>query len=169
METNTDIKERILDLKQKRNAIILAHCYQNPEVQDIADFVGDSLGLSQQAAGTDAEVVVFCGVHFMAETAYILSSDKKILIPDPAAGCPLADMVAAQDIIKYREEHPDTVVVSYVNTNADVKAVSDYCCTSANAINVINNIPEDREILFVPDKNLGEFVREKTGRLITLW
>ncbi len=165
-----NIREEILALKKERKAVILAHNYQIGDVQDIADFTGDSLNLSQQAKKTDAEVIVFCGVHFMAETASILCPDKKVLIPDVQAGCSLADMVLPADIAKWKSEHPKGVVVCYVNTTAEVKAQSDYCCTSANAEKVVRSIPEDREILFVPDYFLGTFVKERTGRKnITLW
>ncbi len=161
--------DQITALKKQRNAVILAHNYQLPEVQDVADFVGDSLGLSQKAAATSAEVIVFCGVHFMAETASILSPNKKVLIPDLEAGCSLSDMITAVTLRKWKAEHPGAVVVSYVNTSAEVKAESDYCCTSSNAVKVVESIPADKEILFVPDQYLGAFVREKTGRKIHLW
>jgi quinolinate synthase len=138
-------------------------------VQDAADFVGDSLGLSQQAAKTPADVIVFCGVHFMAETASILSPQKKVLLPDLEAGCSLSDMITTGALRKWKQEHPGAVVVSYVNTSAAVKAESDYCCTSSNAVKVVESIPADKEILFVPDQYLGSFVREKTGRKIHLW
>jgi quinolinate synthase len=144
--------------------VLLAHNYQRPEVQDVADFVGDSLGLSREAARTDAEVIVFCGVHFMAETAAILSPQKTVLIPDSAAGCSLADTVTVEQLRLWKAEHPDAVVVSYVNTSAAVKAESDYCCTSGNAVEVVNSIPADKEILFLPDFFLGAHVRRVTGR-----
>jgi len=163
------LQEQIATLKKGRNAVILAHNYHLGEVQDVADFVGDSLGLSQQAAKTDADVIVFCGVHFMAETASILSPNKKVLIPDLEAGCSLSDMITADALRKWKAEHPGAVVVSYVNTSAEVKAESDYCCTSSNAVRVVESIPADKEILFVPDQYLGNFVREKTGRKIHLW
>ena len=163
------LHDQILALKKERNAVILAHNYQLGNVQDVADFVGDSLGLSQQAAKTDADIIVFCGVHFMAETASVLAPDKKILIPDLAAGCSLSDMITADALRKWKDEHPGAIVVSYVNTSAEVKAESDYCCTSSNAVKVVQAIPEDKEILFVPDQYLGNFVREKTGRKIHLW
>ncbi len=161
--------EEILELKEKKNAVILAHNYQIPEVQDIADFVGDSLGLSKQAAATDAEMIVFCGVHFMAETAAIISPDKKVIIPDLEAGCSLADSINAEELRKWKSEHPGAVVVSYVNTTAEVKALTDYCCTSSNAVQVINAIPKDKEILFLPDKYLGAYVTQMTGRKIHIW
>jgi quinolinate synthase len=163
------LHDRVLALKRERQAVILAHNYQVGEVQDVADFVGDSLGLSQQAAQTDAKVIVFCGVHFMAETAAILSPDKKVLIPDLEAGCSLSDMITVLSLRKWKAEHPGAVVVAYVNTSAAVKAESDYCCTSSNAVRVVESIPADKEILFVPDQYLGNFVRQKTGRKIHLW
>jgi quinolinate synthase len=167
--SETELIERIQELRAKREAIILAHNYQIPAVQDLADFVGDSLQLSQQAAGTDAPLIVFCGVHFMAETAKILSPQKRVLIPDSMAGCSLADMVTVDQVRRWRAEHPDTVIVAYVNTSADVKAEVDYCCTSSNADKVIEAIPEDKEILFLPDMFLGLWLRSKTGRKIHLW
>ncbi len=165
----SSLHEQILALKKERQAVILAHNYQIGDVQDVADFVGDSLGLSQQAAKTDAQVIVFCGVHFMAETAAILSPDKKVLIPDLEAGCSLSDMITVSALKKWKAEHPGAVVVAYVNTSAAVKAESDYCCTSSNAVRVVESIPADKEILFVPDQYLGNFVRQKTGRKIHLW
>ncbi len=151
-------------LAAERNAVILAHNYERPEIQDVADYVGDSLGLSREAAKTDAEVIVFCGVHFMAETAAILSPSKTVLLPDLAAGCSLASTINAQELIAWKAEHPGAVVVSYVNTTAEVKAETDYCCTSGNAVDVINAIPADKEILFLPDMFLGAHVRRITGR-----
>ncbi len=164
-----DLADRIQALKKERNAVILAHNYQLGDVQDVADYVGDSLGLSQMAAKTNADVIVFCGVHFMAETASILSPTKKVLIPDLEAGCSLSDMITADALRAWKAEHPGAVVVAYVNTSAEVKAESDYCCTSGNAVKVVESIPADKEILFVPDQYLGNFVREKTGRKIHLW
>jgi len=156
--------EEIHGLARARRAVILAHNYERPEVQDLADYVGDSLGLSREAARTDAEVIVFCGVHFMAETAAILSPSKVVLLPDLAAGCSLASTIDAAQLREWKAEHPGAVVVSYVNTTAEVKAESDYCCTSGNAVEVINAIPADREILFLPDMFLGAHVRRVTGR-----
>jgi quinolinate synthase len=156
--------EKINRLKLERNAVILAHNYQVGEIQDIADYVGDSLGLSQQAAKTDADVIVFCGVHFMAETAAILSPQKRVLIPDLDAGCSLASSIDAHQLREWKAAHPGAVVVSYVNTTAEVKAESDYCCTSANAVEVVASIPADREVLFLPDMFLGNHVRKMTGR-----
>jgi quinolinate synthase len=159
-----DCKHQVLALKEQRNAMILAHNYQLPEVQDIADFIGDSLALSKKAATTDADVIVFCGVHFMAETASILCPDKKVLIPDLEAGCSLASTINAHELQAWKAEHPDAVVVSYVNTTAEVKALSDYCCTSSNAVKVVNSIPKEREVLFLPDLFLGSYVTEMTKR-----
>ena len=156
----TDIKA----IARERHAVILAHNYERAEVQDVADFVGDSLGLSREAAQTDAEVIVFCGVHFMAETAVILSPQKTVLLPDLAAGCSLASTIDANDLRRWKAEHRGAVVVAYVNTTAEVKAESDYCCTSGNAVDVVNSIPDDQEILFLPDMFLGAHVRRLTGR-----
>src|ERR1700712_2837306 len=149
--TVTDLHTRIRELARERNAVILAHNYQRADVQDVADYVGDSLGLSREAAKTDADVIVFCGVHFMAETAAILSPDKTVLLPDLAAGCSLASTIDADQLRSWKAEYPGAVVVSYVNTTAEVKAESDYCCTSGNAVDIINAIPENQEILFLPD------------------
>ena len=156
--------QEIRALARDRRAVILAHNYERPEVQDLADYVGDSLGLSREAARTDADVIVFCGVHFMAETAAILSPQKTVLLPDLAAGCSLAATITAAQLREWKAEHPDAVVVSYVNTTAEVKAETDYCCTSGNAIEVVNAIPAEREILFLPDMFLGAHVRRVTGR-----
>ncbi|CAN5156387.1 quinolinate synthase NadA [soil metagenome] len=158
------LQEEIRGLARERDAVILAHNYQRAEVQDVADFVGDSLGLSREAAKTPAGVIVFCGVHFMAETAAILSPDKTVLLPDLAAGCSLAASVSADDVRAWKAEHPGAVVVSYVNTSAAVKAESDYCCTSGNAVEVVNAIPAEKEILFLPDMFLGAHVRRVSGR-----
>ncbi len=163
-ETKTEIHEKISELKKDRDAIILAHNYQLPEVQEIADITGDSLLLSQKAAQSNADVIVFCGVHFMAETAAILAPKKTVLIPDLNAGCSLSATMAAEDLRKWKASHPGAVVVTYVNCSAEVKAESDYCCTSSNAVKVIGAIPKDKEILFGPDMYLGAWVREKTGR-----
>ncbi|MHC4373103.1 MAG: quinolinate synthase NadA [Planctomycetota bacterium] len=161
--------EKVQLLKKQRNAVILAHNYQPGEIQDIADYTGDSLGLSVQAAQTDADVIVFCGVLFMAETAAILSPDKTVLLPDKYAGCPMADMINAQQLQELKNEHPDALVVCYVNSTAAVKALSDYCCTSGNALELVNSLPADREVIFVPDKNLGGFIVERAGREMILW
>ena len=165
MKHNDALIEKTATLKQQRGAVILAHNYQLPEVQDIADFVGDSLELSRKAAETDAQVIVFCGVHFMAETAKILSPDKTVLIPDPHAGCPMADMINAEQLRDFKKQHPGLPVVAYVNTSAEVKAESDICCTSANAVRVVESM-EANEILFVPDKSLGAYVASKTNKKI---
>lgn len=167
--SNQDMIKEILFKKKEKNAVILAHNYQLPEIQDIADFVGDSLGLAQQAAETDADVIIFCGVHFMAETASITSPNKKVLIPDLEAGCSLAEGITGDQLREWKQENPGAVVVSYVNTTAEVKAETDYCCTSSNAIKVINVIPEDKEILFLPDKFLGNYIKTMTGRDIKIW
>src|SRR5438046_7340805 len=159
-----ELQGEIKELARSRNAVILAHNYERAEVQDVADFVGDSLGLSREAARTDADAIVFCGVHFMAETAAILSPQKHVLLPDLAAGCSLAATIDAQQLRDWKAEHPGAVVVAYVNTTAEVKAESDYCCTSGNAVEVVNSIPADTEILFLPDMFLGAHVRRLTGR-----
>ncbi|MFZ0034149.1 MAG: quinolinate synthase NadA [Sedimentisphaerales bacterium] len=161
--------EKIKRLKTERKAVILAHNYQSPEIQDLADFCGDSLGLSIKAAQTDARVIVFCGVKFMAETAAIMSPQKTVLLPDKFAGCPMADMITAKQLSGLKQKYPDALVVCYVNSSAEVKAQSDYCCTSSNAVEVVNSIPQDKQIIFVPDLHLGRFVTEKTGRKIVLW
>jgi quinolinate synthase len=166
---NEQLADKIRQLKVRRNAVILAHNYQAGEVQDIADFTGDSLALSVKAAGTDADVIVFCGVKFMAETAAILSPGKTVLLPDKQAGCPLADMMTAEQLRDLKRKHPGAVVVCYVNSSAEVKAESDYCCTSANAVEVVESLPKEKEIIFVPDQHLGRFVAEKTGRELILW
>src|SRR5438105_6409388 len=158
------LQEEIQHLARTRNAVILSHNYERPEVQDVADFVGDSLGLSREAAKTKADVIVFCGVHFMAETAAILSPQKTVLLPDLAAGCSLAATLDGQQLRDWKAEHPGAVVVSYVNTTAEVKAESDYCCTSGNAVEIVNSVPADKEVLFLPDMFLGAHVRRITGR-----
>jgi quinolinate synthase len=163
------IEEKIKRIKDQRRAVILAHNYQRDEVQDIADFTGDSLELSQRAAGTDADVIVFCGVHFMAETAAILSPGKTVLLPDKHSGCPMADMITVAGLRELKEKHPGAVVVCYVNSSADVKAESDYCCTSSNAVGVVKSIDSSAEIIFVPDQHLGQFVIDQTGRKMILW
>jgi quinolinate synthase len=171
MEANssTPYKEKILQLKKEKNAVLLAHYYQVPEIQEIADFVGDSLGLSQEAAKTDAAIIVFAGVHFMAETAKILNPTKKVLLPDLNAGCSLAEACASSDFETVRKQNPEHYSVTYINCSADVKALSDIICTSANALKIIQSIPEDQPILFAPDKNLGAYLEKQTGRKMKLW
>ncbi|HJY64170.1 MAG TPA: quinolinate synthase NadA [Ignavibacteria bacterium] len=164
-----NLEEEILSLKQKLNAVILAHYYQESEIQDLADFIGDSLELSRKAASTDADVIVFAGVHFMAETAKILSPHKKVLIPDVNAGCSLAEGCPAPLFKQFIEEHPGHVVVSYINCSAAVKALSDIICTSSNAVKIIEQIPADKKIIFAPDRNLGKYIIRKTGRDMVLW
>jgi len=163
------LQERIRELKTLRNAVILAHNYQVPELQDAADFVGDSLGLSFTAKETDAVVILFCGVHFMAETAKIVNPTKTVLLPDLEAGCSLADSCDARSLAKWKAEHPDVVIVAYINCTAAVKALVDIICTSSNAVKVVNSIPPDKKILFVPDQNLGQWVMTQTGRQMILW
>ena len=165
----TSMHEEVKELAGERGAVILAHNYQVPEVQDVADFVGDSLGLSRQAASTDADAIVFCGVHFMAETAKILSPEKTVMIPNPDAGCSLAASITADQLRQWKAENPGAVVVSYVNTTAEVKAETDYCCTSGNAKAVIEAIPSDKEILFLPDMYLGLWLEKVTGRKLNIW
>jgi len=167
-DKNKELVAKIVELKHKRRAVILAHNYQRPEVQDIGDFVGDSLELSREAAKTDAEVIVFCGVHFMAETASILSPNKTVLLPDQGAGCPMADMITAKDLIEKKRELPGVHVVCYVNSLAAVKAESEICCTSANAVEVVKSIGEG-EILFVPDQYLGQYVATQVNRPLIVW
>ena len=168
-DADRSLTEDIRRLKKERRAVILAHNYQRGELQDIADFTGDSLGLTQQAAKTDAQVIVFCGVHFMAETAAIMNPDKLVLIPDREAGCSLAAMISAESLRRWKAEHPGAVVVSYINCTAEVKAESDYICTSTNAQKVIEAVPAHREILFCPDQFLGTFLQKKTGRKMHIW
>ncbi len=169
MGSRGELLSRIETLKEDRNAVILAHNYQIPEVQDIADFCGDSLELAQKAKESDSKVIVFCGVHFMAETAAILSPAKTVLLPDRDAGCPMADMATADDLAQMKQEHPQAAVVCYVNSTAEVKALSDVCCTSSNAVDVVSRFDEDKEIIFVPDKYLGAHVERVTGRSLILW
>jgi quinolinate synthase len=164
-----NITEQIRALCREKNAIIMAHYYQRPEIQDIADFVGDSLALAQVAAKTDAAIIVMCGVHFMAETAKILCPDKKVLIPEPKAGCSLADSCKAEDLAEWKASHPDHMVVSYVNTSAAVKALTDVVVTSSNALKIVKQLPEDRPILFGPDQNLGGYINHMTGKKMDLW
>ena len=164
-----DLFSAIEDLKQELNAVILAHYYQEPDIQDIADYIGDSLGLSQQAASTDADVIVFAGVHFMAETAKILNPNKLVLLPDLDAGCSLADSCPPQEFAAFKARYPNHLVVSYINCSAAIKAMSDIICTSSNSVKIVNQIPQDQPIIFAPDKNLGRYVMEETGRDLVLW
>ncbi len=167
--TPRDLPAAINELRLARKAVILAHYYQSPEIQDVADFIGDSLELARKAAATDAEVIVFCGVHFMAETAKILSPSKTVLLPDLEAGCSLADACPADGFAAFRAEHPEHIVVSYINCSAAVKAQSDLICTSSNAVDLVKQLPADRPILFAPDQNLGRWVQNQSGRELTLW
>ena len=169
MSADNALVAAIERLKQERNAVVLAHYYQEPEIQDIADFIGDSLELSRKAASTDADVIAFCGVHFMAETAKILSPQKTVVLPDLDAGCSLADDCPADAFAAFREQHPDHVVVSYINCTAAVKAQSDLICTSSNAVDLVRQLPADRPVLFAPDQNLGRWVQRQSGRELTLW
>jgi quinolinate synthase len=164
-----DLFEAIQDLKRQLNAVILAHYYQEPDIQDVADYIGDSLGLSQQAASTDAEVIVFAGVHFMAETAKILNPDKLVLLPDLNAGCSLADSCPPDRFAAFKAAHPDHWVVSYINCTAEIKALSDIICTSSNAVKIVQQIPPEQPIIFAPDQNLGRYVMEQTRREMVLW
>ncbi len=164
-----NLEEEILELKKKMNAVILAHYYQESEIQDIADYIGDSLELSRRAASTEADVIVFAGVHFMAETAKILNPGKKVLLPDLNAGCSLAEGCPAPMFKKFREEYPDHLVISYINCSAAVKALSDIICTSSNAVKIVEQLPKDQKIIFAPDKNLGRYIMKKTGRNMLLW
>jgi len=158
------LKDEILRLKKEKDVIILAHNYQIPDVQDVSDFTGDSLGLSRQAANVEQKTILFCGVRFMAETAAIISPEKKVLLPDLEAGCSLSDSITVDELRNWKKQHPGAIVVGYVNTTAEIKAELDYCCTSSNAVNVVNTIPEDKEILFLPDMFLGSYVAKMTGR-----
>ncbi len=167
--SDAKIVSRILRLKAERQAVIIAHNYQEGEIQDVADFLGDSLELSQKAAATDAAVIVFCGVHFMAETAAILCPNQTVLLPDLSAGCGMSEMITAADVRALRAQHPDAVVVCYVNTSAEVKAESDICCTSSNAARIVRSIPADREVIFIPDQYLGDHVMQQTGRKLILY
>ncbi|MEL1239734.1 quinolinate synthase NadA [Flavobacterium flavipallidum] len=171
MDTNKikDLKERILQLKKEKNAVILAHYYQENDIQDIADYVGDSLGLSQEAMKVDADIILFAGVHFMAETAKILNPTKKVILPDLNAGCSLAESCPPDLFKKFIDEHPDHTVITYVNCSAEVKALTDIVVTSANAVKIVESIPKDKPIIFAPDKNLGKYVMSKTGRDMLLW
>ncbi|MFH0895831.1 MAG: quinolinate synthase NadA [Bacteroidota bacterium] len=169
MNSNKEIVYKIEQLKKKKNAIILAHFYQIPEVQDIADYIGDSLGLARIAANTNADIILFAGVHFMAETAKILNPTKKVIIPDPEAGCSLADSCTPEALQKLKNKHTDAIVVSYINCSSGVKALSDIICTSSNAKKIIDSVSRDRKIIFVPDRNLGAYLIRETGREMILW
>lgn len=169
VDPTLDLFQEINRLKKEKNAILLAHYYQEPDIQDVADYIGDSLGLSQQAAATDADIIVFAGVHFMAETAKILCPEKKVLLPDLRAGCSLADSAPTEAFRRFKQEHPGHVVISYINCTAEVKALSDIICTSSNAEKIIESLPEDQPIIFAPDRNLGAYLNKKTGRNMVLW
>jgi quinolinate synthase len=166
---NNDLIEKINDLKRQKNAIILAHYYQTPDIQDIADFVGDSLALAQEAVKTNANIIVFAGVHFMAETAKILNSTKKVLLPDLEAGCSLADSCKPEDFKEFIKNYPQHTVISYINCSADIKTMTDIVCTSSNAVKIVENLPKDEKIVFAPDKNLGSYINNLTGRNMVLW
>ena len=169
VDPTIDIFEAIRKLKKEKNAVLLAHYYQDADIQDVADFIGDSLGLSQQAAATPADVIVFAGVHFMAETAKILNPGKKVLLPDLRAGCSLADSCPAPAFERFKKQHPDHLVISYINCTAEIKALSDIICTSSNAVKIVQSLPEEQKIIFAPDRNLGRYVMEQTGREMVLW
>ncbi len=169
VDKSIDMLEEIKRMKIEKNAVILAHFYQDAEIQDIADFVGDSLGLSQQAAATDADIILFAGVHFMAETAKILAPAKKVLIPDLQAGCSLADSCPPDAFAAFKKKHPGHTVISYVNTTAEIKAMTDIICTSTNALEIVKSLPEDEKIIFAPDRNLGAYIKSETGREMVIW
>ncbi len=169
IDVNLDLFAEIERLKKEKNAIVLAHYYQEPDIQDVADFIGDSLGLAQKAQSTDADIIVFAGVHFMAETAKILNPGKKVLLPDLKAGCSLADSAPPELFKKFKDQHPDHIVISYINCSAGIKALSDIICTSSNAQVIIESLPKDQKIIFAPDKNLGAYLKKKTGRDMVLW
>ena len=169
VDPSLDLFVEIENLKKKKNAVILAHYYQDADIQDVADYIGDSLGLSQKAASTDADIILFAGVHFMAETAKILSPNKKVILPDLKAGCSLADTCPADLFSKFKSNYPDHIVITYVNCSAEIKALSDIVCTSSNAVQIVNSLPKDQKIIFAPDKNLGAYVQKMTGREMVLW
>lgn len=169
IDLSLDLFQEINKLKKEKNAIILAHYYQEADIQDVADFIGDSLALSQQAAKTDAKIILFAGVHFMAETAKILCPDKKVLLPDLNAGCSLADSCPADKFAEFKSKHPDHLVISYINCSAEIKALTDIVCTSSNAEKIVESLPENQKIIFAPDKNLGAYIKKKTGRDMVLW
>jgi quinolinate synthase len=169
IDPSVDLFQEIEKLKKEKNAIILAHYYQDPDIQDIADYIGDSLGLSQKAAKADADIILFAGVHFMAETAKILAPEKKVLLPDLKAGCSLAESCPADEFKAFKDAHPDHLVISYVNCTADLKTMTDIVCTSTNALQIVESLPEDQKIIFAPDRNLGAYINKKTGRDMLLW
>ncbi|MDC3220194.1 quinolinate synthase NadA [Flavobacteriales bacterium] len=169
IDPSVDLFQEIEKLKKEKNAIILAHYYQDPDIQDIADYIGDSLGLSQKAAKADADIILFAGVHFMAETAKILAPEKKVLLPDFNAGCSLAESCPAEEFKAFKDVHPDHLVISYVNCTADLKTMTDIVCTSTNALQIVESLPEDQKIIFAPDRNLGAYINKKTGRNMVLW
>ena len=169
IDPTLDLFEEIKKLKKEKNAILLAHYYQNDDIQDVADYIGDSLGLAQQAEQTSADIIVFAGVHFMAETAKLLNPKKKVLLPDLKAGCSLAESCPPDEFIKFREKYPDHVVISYINCTAEIKAQTDIICTSTNSLKIVESVPKDKGIIFAPDKNLGAYVMKKTGRDMILW
>lgn len=169
MKADVNFRQAILELKQEKNAIILAHYYQIPEIQDIADFIGDSLALSQKASQVDNDIIVFCGVHFMAETAKILNPQKRVLLPDAGAGCSLADSAPASEFAAFKAQYPDHIVITYINSTAEVKMLSDVICTSGNAIQIVESFPKDQKIIFAPDRNLGAWINKETGRQMVLW
>ncbi len=169
VDPSIDLFEEIKKLKKEKNAILLAHYYQNNDIQDIADYIGDSLGLAQQAEKTNADVILFAGVHFMAETAKILNPTKKVLIPDLKAGCSLADSCPPQRFKDFKDQHPDHIVITYINCTAEIKALSDIICTSSNAVQIVESLPKEQKIIFAPDKNLGAYINKKTGRDMVLW
>jgi len=169
VNASLDLFSEIEKIKKEKNAVVLAHYYQEPDIQDVADFIGDSLGLAQQAAKTDADIIVFAGVHFMAETAKILNPNKKVILPDLKAGCSLADSAPAGLFKQFKEKHPGHIVISYINCSAEIKALSDIICTSSNALAIIESLPPEQPIIFAPDKNLGAYLNKKTGRNMLLW
>ena len=169
IDPSLDLFEEINTLKKQKNAILLAHYYQNNDIQDIADYIGDSLGLAQQAEKTTADIILFAGVHFMAETAKILNPEKKVLIPDLNAGCSLADSCPPQKFSEFKKQHPNHIVITYINCTAEIKAISDIICTSSNAVQIVESLPKDQKIIFAPDKNLGAYINKKTGRDMVLW
>jgi quinolinate synthase len=169
IDLSLDLFQEIKYLQQKKNAVILAHYYQNADIQDIADYIGDSLGLAQEAQKTDAKIILFAGVHFMAETAKILNPTKKVLIPDLKAGCSLADSCPPQKFSDFKQQHPDHIVITYINCTAEIKALSDIICTSSNAVQIVESLPKEQKIIFAPDKNLGAYINKKTGRNMVLW